>query len=48
MLTHNGTDFTEDYENSDSILQISFVYDENKYEFAAGCAMKSDFGALNE
>jgi len=41
-LSHNGYRFTEDYDKTDTIIQMSFIYKGRKYQLIAGCAMPSD------
>jgi prepilin-type N-terminal cleavage/methylation domain-containing protein len=37
VYSHNGYRFTEDYDNTDTIIQVSFKYKDIPVEFVAGC-----------
>ena len=41
VLSHNGYRFTEDFDSTDTIVQISFTYKEIPVEFVAGCGFSA-------
>ena len=41
-LSHNGYRFTEDFDKTDTIIQISLYHDKEPYKFIAGCGMVSE------
>lgn len=42
VLSHNGYSFTEDFDKSDTIIQISLYHAEEQYKFIAGCGLISE------
>lgn len=42
VLSHNGYRFTEDYDKSDTIIQISLYHGGQAYKFIAGCGLISE------
>ncbi len=41
VYSHNGYRFTEDYDSTDTIIQVSFKYKDIPVEFVAGCGFTS-------
>ncbi|MGE4318666.1 MAG: type II secretion system protein J [Deferribacterales bacterium] len=41
-LSHNGYRFTEEYDKSDTIIQISFRHAGHTFKMTSGCAMTSE------
>lgn len=41
-LSHNGYRFTEDFDKSDTIIQISLYHGKEPYKFIAGCGLISE------